>query len=149
MLLRQPAAYAVRALVWLARQPKNSRWLATEVAQREGIPHPYLSKVLGTLKSQGIVSSTRGPHGGYVLTRAPESISLLLITELFDSERRMNVCILAYGQCGECNRCPLGDFWSGTRASIRVYLQTTTIDALARYRSPDNPAVEDSPDIHE
>ncbi|MBK6911458.1 MAG: Rrf2 family transcriptional regulator [bacterium] len=86
MLFSHSAAYAVRALTWLACQPKDSRWLATDVASREGIPRPYLSKVLGVLKTQGLISSVRGPNGGYVLVQDPDSISLMHVLTLFDSE---------------------------------------------------------------
>jgi len=132
MLLSHSAAYAVRALIWLACQPKDSRWLATDVARMEGIPQPYLSKVLGVLKSQGFISSARGPKGGYVLVQAPETITLMQVSELFDSEKRLTSCVFAYSMCGSCDHCPFGDLWDSTRDSIRNFLETTTIEALAQ-----------------
>lgn len=132
MLFSNSAAYAVRALVWLARQPKDSRWLATDVARMEGIPQPYLSKVLGVLSSQGFISSTRGPKGGYVLVQPPDTITLLKVSELFDSEKRLTSCVFAYTACGHCEHCPFGELWNGTRDSIRHFLESTTIEALAR-----------------
>ncbi len=132
MLFSHSAAYAVRALICLARQPKDSRWLATDVARMEGIPQPYLSKVLGALKSQGIVDSIRGPKGGYVLILDPDSISLMKIAEVFDTDKRLSSCLLAYGDCGACAQCPIGDLWDNTRDSIRVFMETTTIGTLAQ-----------------
>lgn len=132
MLFSHSAAYAVRALVWLARQPKNSRWLATDVANEEHIPRPYLSKVLGVLKTQGLVSSIRGPRGGYVLIQDPDKISLMKVLILFDSEKWVSDCPLAYGVCGECTVCPLGSTWDEARHSIQHFMETTTIGTLAK-----------------
>lgn len=140
MLLSHTAAYAVRALIWLACQPRGSRWLATDIARMEGIPQPYLSKVLGVLKSQGLISSTRGPKGGYVLVQTPESITLKHATELFDTEKRLTACVFAYSTCGRCDDCPFGDIWDNTHVSIRNFLETTTIEALAERSRITNPA---------
>lgn len=131
MLFSHSAAYAVRALVWLACQPKGSRWLATEVAQLEGIPQPYLSKVLGILKNQGLISSIRGPNGGYVLIQDPKTISLLKVSEMFSSDKLMSLCPLAYTDCGDCDRCPIRDLWENTRGHIQTFMETTTIGLLA------------------
>ncbi len=132
MLFSHSAAYAVRALTWLACQPKDSRWLATDVASREGIPRPYLSKVLGVLKTQGLVSSVRGPKGGYVLVQDPDTISLMHVLTLFDSEKWVTECPLAFGNCGECTLCPLGDVWDGTRTTLQHFMEATTIGSLAQ-----------------
>lgn len=132
MLFSHSAAYAVRALTWLARQPKGSRCLANVIAAQEGIPLPYLSKVLGVLKSQGLVSSVRGPNGGYALSQAPGTITLLKISELFDTEKKLSSCVLAYGECGKTTQCPFEQFWEDSRSVIRNLLESTTIGTLAK-----------------
>ena len=131
MLFSHSAAYAVRVLTWLACQPKNSRWLANVVATQEGIPLPYLSKVLGVLKSQGLVSSIRGPNGGYTLTQAPDTITLLMISEMFDTEKKLSSCVLAYGECGKTTRCPFEQFWENSKSTLKNLLESTTIETLA------------------
>ena len=131
MLFSHSAAYAVRALTWLACQPKDSRWLANVVATQEGIPLPYLSKVLGVLKSQGLVSSIRGPNGGYTLTQAPDTITLLMISEMFDTEKKLSSCVLAYGECGKTTQCPFEQLWENLRSVVRNLLESTTIGTLA------------------
>lgn len=132
MLFSHSAAYAVRALIWLACQPKDSRWLAAEVASREGIPQPYLCKVLGILKSHGLISSARGPKGGYALLQDPGTITLLQVLKLFDSEKWVTECPLAFGNCGDCRLCPLADSWNSTRAGLLTFMEATTIGVLAQ-----------------
>jgi len=131
MLFSHSTAYAVRALIWLARKPPDSRWLVMDVANEEGIPQPYLSKVMGTLKSQGLVSSNRGPHGGYTLAKSPSSITLREVVRLFDGDQPECSCLLAYGACGDCQRCPIGTLWESNRKSITSFLDNVTIETLA------------------
>ena len=131
MLFSHSTAYAVRALVWLARKPQRSRWLVGDVAYDEGIPQPYLSKVMGTLKSQGMVTSSRGPHGGYSLAKDPAVITLREVARLFDGEQPENVCLLAYGSCRDCSRCPSSGLWDSNRIAISQFLDDVTIGTLA------------------
>lgn len=131
MLFSHSTAYAVRALVWLARKPRQSRWLVMDVAMDERIPQHYLSKVMGALKSQGMVNSSRGPHGGYVLSRDPATITLREVARLFDGEQPEHACLLAYGSCGDCSRCPIGNLWDNNRDSISRFLDQVTIEVLA------------------
>ena len=141
MLFSHSTAYAVRALIWLARKPAQSRWLVMDVASDEGIPQPYLSKVMGTLKSQGFVLSSRGPHGGYTLAKDPAQITLRQVARLFNDDQPEHACLLAYGACGDCQRCPLGDLWDGNREAITRFLDEVTIGQLAsRMASPDRSA---------
>ncbi len=131
MLFSHSTAYAVRALIWLARKPSQSRWLVLDVANDEGIPPHYLSKVMGTLKSQGMVSSSRGPHGGYSLAKDPAAITLREVARVFDGDRTECSCLLAYGSCGDCVRCPMRGLWDNNRMAISRFLDDVTIGALA------------------
>jgi Rrf2 family protein len=49
---------------------------SAEIARRQGIPGPFLDQVLMTLRRAGMITSTRGPHGGHSLARRPEQIRL-------------------------------------------------------------------------
>lgn len=131
MLFSHSTAYALRALICLARKPQDSRWLVMDVANEEGIPQPYLSKVMGTLKSQGMITSMRGPHGGYALAKAPAAITLRDVARLFDGEQPECACLLAYGLCSDCDHCPIGSLWDCNRRSITSFLDSVTIETLA------------------
>jgi Rrf2 family protein len=66
--------YALRACVALAGAEPGTRMKAGEIAMATSTPQVFLSKILGKLHAADIVSSKRGYHGGYRLTRAPEDI---------------------------------------------------------------------------
>src|ERR1700733_9899324 len=69
--------YASRALLSLAlRQDASSPTSVRDIAERTGLPQPYLEQILLALKGAGLVRSKRGVGGGYVLARPPGSITL-------------------------------------------------------------------------
>ena len=71
MRLSQRADYAAHAMVEIARWYGERPVHATEIAQRQGIPEPYLEQLLLALRRAALVRSYRGPGGGYTLTRPP------------------------------------------------------------------------------
>ncbi|PSR20572.1 MAG: Rrf2 family transcriptional regulator [Sulfobacillus acidophilus] len=77
-------------------RPLAVRELSAELNQSE----KYLEQLLLPLRRARIVVSTRGPHGGYQLARAPEQISLLEILELMQGP--LTFCDCTNRQCGEC-----------------------------------------------
>jgi len=69
--------YASRALLSLALHDENSGPTSVrDIAERTGLPQPYLEQILLSLKGAGIVTSKRGVGGGYVLTRPPDDLTL-------------------------------------------------------------------------
>ena len=71
--------YASRALLSLALHDDDGPTSVRDIAERTGLPQPYLEQILLALKGAGLVRSKRGVGGGYVLARAPEDILLAQI----------------------------------------------------------------------
>ncbi|MDA1008583.1 MAG: Rrf2 family transcriptional regulator [Planctomycetota bacterium] len=104
-MLSNTAEYALRAAVHLAKHPE-SHCSAAEVAKVTLVPPSYVSKVLLDLVRGGITSSQRGPNGGFLLTRAPEKISLLEVINAVDPIVRIKTCPLGIASHG-ANLCQL------------------------------------------
>src|SRR5207244_7059452 len=68
--------YAARALLSLALHGSDQPTSVKEIAERTGLPQPYLEQILLAVKGAGLVRSKRGVGGGYVLARPPEQITL-------------------------------------------------------------------------
>jgi Rrf2 family protein len=81
MKLTTRGHYSVKALLDLALYGTQQPVSVTTIALRQGLPAPYLEKLLIDLRRAGIVVSVRGPQGGYRLARAPQQISLGHILE--------------------------------------------------------------------
>jgi Rrf2 family iron-sulfur cluster assembly transcriptional regulator len=68
--------YAARALLSLALRGEERPTSVKEIAERTGLPQPYLEQILLAIKGAGLVRSKRGVGGGYVLARPPAEITL-------------------------------------------------------------------------
>ena len=84
MMLSQTAEYALRTVLHIARTGSDGPANADAMATSLGIPRNYLSKVLHRLAQAGVLTSTRGRNGGFVLARDPGKISLAAVVGLFD-----------------------------------------------------------------
>src|ERR1700678_4173180 len=122
--------YASRALLSLAlhagqTQPTSVR----DIAERTGLPQPYLEQILLALKGAGLVRSKRGVGGGYVLARDPSDITLAQIVSAVDGP------IVAGdfgephadGACDHEGQCVLLAVWSDVGETMRTYLQSFTL----------------------
>lgn len=140
-MLSRSAAYAVRAAVLLAGEPRLGAPLSVErIAHALGAPRNYLSKVLHALATHGAVSSKRGPGGGFALAVPPESLTIARVIAPFESPPQAGVCVLGSGRCSERTPCEAHDAWSPVGRNVRDFLDRTTIADLAR--SAPHPRVE-------
>jgi Rrf2 family protein len=124
--------YAVRAALDLARHWEGEPRKAREIAAVMDIPAGFLKRVLADLVSQGLLTSTAGPKGGYRLTRPPQDITLLDIVEPSERLRSPDKCILRGGPCDWSDFCPIHDIWCLAQEAFANTLDTTSLDQLAR-----------------
>lgn len=102
-----------------------------EIAEAEGMPRPFASKILPDLVRAGLLKSTRGPGGGYGLARPAAEISLFQIQEIFDGTSELDACAVGLTRCSDEAPCPLHEFFKPLRQSIREYLEGTTLEDMA------------------
>src|SRR6187397_576035 len=76
--------YAARALLSLALHGSDQPTSVKDIAERTGLPQPYLEQILLAVKGAGLVRSKRGVGGGYVLSRPPSEIDLAEIVSAVD-----------------------------------------------------------------
>lgn len=103
-MLPKTAEYALRAVVWLAAEPRR-REAAGPLAEHTKIPRRYLHKVLQALVQGGLVESQSGPGGGYALCVLPESITILDVVNSVAPLERIRKCPL--GLTSHTRLCPL------------------------------------------
>ncbi|MFG0276301.1 MAG: Rrf2 family transcriptional regulator [Phycisphaerales bacterium] len=104
-MFNQTTEYALRAMAVLALEP-DVRASSGALAERTQAPMDYLSKVLQSLASAGLIEGRRGVRGGYKVTRAPEKIQLLDIINAVSPLERIRECPLGLKSHG-VNLCPL------------------------------------------
>jgi Rrf2 family protein len=138
-MLSQTAEYALRAVLYLAEHFDEARnpVRVDEIASDLGIPANYLSKTLQTLVKERVLRSTRGPHGGFCLARAPEQISLFDIVAPYgdlDADRK---CLLGRPECSDRNPCPAHHAWKQTSDQLAGFFRTTTVADVRRTGKPE------------
>lgn len=130
--------YASRALLSLALHAESDGpTTVRDIAERTGLPQPYLEQILLALKGAGLVRSKRGVGGGYILARPPEQITLAEIIRAVDGP----ITLGDFGQphtdgaCDHEGQCVLLSIWHTVGAQIRRQLEEWTladVTAMAR-----------------
>jgi Rrf2 family protein len=103
-----------------------------DVARAEGIPVAFLGKILQDLVRAGLLTSSKGPGGGYRLARPPASMTLLAIREVIDGTRDLDACASGLGRCSDDMPCPQHERFKPLRVALKRYLETTTVADMAR-----------------
>ena len=128
-LLNRDTDYAVRALLQIAREPSR-RMPVSELAARLKIPHPFLRKIFQTLQKEGVVISSKGKGGGFVLAAAPREISLTRLMEIFQGPLELSHCLYVEDLCTDIRTCPLRRRILSLEKVIVKDIQSITLQSL-------------------
>jgi Rrf2 family protein len=117
--------YGLRAMIYLASIPPGSVVPFREVAKQMMVPEDFLAKILKTLVDEGLVKSTRGPHGGYALARPASEVSFLEVIEAVEGPIAINVCLDGDDPCKKADFCTMVDVWRTRQEKmLEVYRET-------------------------
>ena len=125
--------YGLRAMVALARSYPRGPVPLAEIARSEDISFGYLEQLLASLRRAGLVGSTRGVHGGYQLTAAPDRVTVGQVLRALEGPIAPAECASETGNHGYCHRetdCLSRVFWENLRDSIARVLDETTLADL-------------------
>jgi Rrf2 family protein len=123
--------YALRAAINLARQEPGRAASVAEISQSEAIPKKFLEKILQDLIHAGLVTSRRGAHGGYCLTRDAALISFKDVMEAVEGPIALNVCVGERNLCSVSPTCGMHHVWAeGQRRLIELFAATHLSDLL-------------------
>ena len=122
------AKYAIKAVLYLAlHATQESKVRARELSTEIDVPNAYMAKLLQELVRHKVISSTRGPKGGFYLTEANRKTPLIKVVYLFDGEDPFKSCVLGLRQCDESRPCPLHEKISPYRWSLLTAMEFNTI----------------------
>ena len=130
-MLSKTSKYALKAVLYLAvNSDENVRIMAKDIGKPINVPKAYVAKILQELAKHDIVSSVRGPHGGFYLTTENKKRSLIDIVHLIDGRDRLNSCLLSVKDCDEKNPCPFHNLLGSVKNDFQKKLKETTINDL-------------------
>ena len=129
MKLSNKGRYAVQALADLARNGLQKPTNLTEISLRQGISLSFLEQIFLKLKKSNLVKSSRGPAGGYSLTRSPEEIKLSSIIEAVDEKVKTVGCKKESkkGCTGKSIKCITHNLWDDLEAHINNFFEKNTL----------------------
>ena len=123
-MISKKTKYALKALIYLAREQDKGPILIADLAREERIPKKFLELILLALKNAGVLQSKKGKGGGYYLARPPREISMGRVIRILEGPLAPVPCVseTAYARCEECD-----DEWS---CGIRLVMKDVR-DAMA------------------
>ncbi len=135
-MFSQTLEYAMRVVAHLSAQ--NEPVTTRQIAAATKVPASYLSKVLQSLNHHGLIASQRGLHGGSVLARPAEQITLYDIAQAIDPIPRIATCPLGLKSHGT-RLCPLHKQLDQTMAMVEESFRKVTISGLLSEPSASKP----------
>ena len=135
MKLTSKGRYAVMAMADLAKINANQPTNLTDISLRQGISVSFLEQIFSKLKKNNLVKSSRGPFGGYLLTRQPEDIKLSSIIKAVDEKVKTVGCKKESkkGCNGKLIKCITHNLWDELESHINIFFEKNTIkDILYR-----------------
>ncbi len=132
MRLSTRSRYGTRLMLELASHYKKNSVFLKDIAQKESISEKYLSHLVIPLKASGLVSSSRGAHGGYRLAKSPSLITIKDIVKALEGDLSPVECIKNPSVCDRFSTCVTRDIWDILDKKISETLDSVTLKDLIR-----------------
>ena len=133
MMISTKGRYALRLMIDLAMHEQDGFVSLKDISERQGISVKYLEQIMALLNKENLLSSQRGPQGGYRLAKKPEEYSVGEILRAVEGSLAPIACLE-----GEENPCPrqkewmtIG-FWEGLNRVIDEYIDSVTLQDLLK-----------------
>lgn len=135
-MLSTSCKYGIRSLIYLAMNPSNDSKIGIKkICEDLNLPTPFMGKILQQMVKQNILTSSKGPHGGFSLLKDPRNITLLDIVNTIDGEGFFRNCVIHNGLCAteeaKKSQCTLHDEYYKTREDLKQLFSNITIYDLA------------------
>ena len=141
MRLTTKGRYAVTAVLDLALHQDKGPVSLAAISERQGISLSYLEQLFAKLRRNSIVSSTRGPGGGYKLTNDVDEVSVSDIILAVDESCKVVDCGDGDGDGADCHgtyQCLTHDLWQELSNEIRTFLDGITLSEIMEQKSVHN-----------
>lgn len=131
--LSSTSEYALRAMSWLAFQPKGEPVTAADLSKETAVPLSYLLKIMKRMVDAGLVTSARGKGGGFILAKPAGKISYMDILEASGYGSRPDECVFGWDKCRNDRPCPMHESWSALNKNFISWAKVTTLATVRRH----------------
>jgi Rrf2 family transcriptional regulator, iron-sulfur cluster assembly transcription factor len=138
LIFSRECEYAIQAVTYLAQRPETSRTSIRQLSNKLKIPSPFLAKILQRLTQKGLLTSTKGPRGGFALSVPANEITLFHVVDAVDGVGFANRCVLGFPECSGKHPCAVHEEWAGIRETIYSLLVSRDLSEVgAAMRKPE------------
>lgn len=123
--------YAIRLLLELAQEPEGAYVSVRRLADVGDVPYAFARGIQRDLAAAGLITTSRGAHGGIRLARDARSITLLEVVEAMQGDIACSVCAKDPNWCSRMNGCGVHGVWNEMDVMVREYLQGQDLARLA------------------
>ena len=126
--------YALRATIYIAQKgSKENKLRIDEIAKAIGSPQSFTAKILQQLtRNNSIVSSVRGPNGGFYLSERAKRLPVSAVLEVMEENDFFKKCVLGLKQCSEIKPCPMHYEYKPIKLQLIDLFEKKTIQNLAQ-----------------
>jgi Rrf2 family protein len=107
------------------------------MANRLSVPRHFLGKIMNKVVKRGILTSTKGPNGGFALNNKTLDTSLLVLVESMDGLEQFDGCVLRLKKCNPEHPCPLHHHLEAYKTDLFKIFSDTNIGSLLKEDKPD------------
>jgi Rrf2 family protein len=138
MFLSKSFGYALRGVLYVALIEKEERKVQLqEIAEKLSVPRHFLAKIMKRMVKEKILSSTKGPNGGFFINNKTLQTKLIQLVKITDGVEQFNSCVLSLRKCNSKNPCPLHFQMLKLRDNMLAEFSNKSISDLLDERNPD------------
>lgn len=131
-MISKSCKYAIRATIYIASKAKENVKLGVkEIATEIEAPAPFTAKILQTLNKNKVVTSLKGPYGGFYCEEYQLDLSVLHIVDAVDGLAVFRECVMGLHVCSDEHPCPMHHKYASTRNELLNNFALTSIRSLA------------------
>lgn len=125
--------YALRFMIDLAQHSSSEFIPLRDISERQNISIKYLEQITSLLSKFGLLSSIRGPQGGYKLTKPANEYTIGSILRITEGNLAPVACLeTPENNCQRASSCPTLKLWKGLNQIVNNYLDGITLESLAK-----------------
>ncbi len=132
-MISKSCKYAIRAAVFIASKANEDVKLGVkDIAREIEAPTAFTAKILQLLNKHKIVTSLKGPYGGFFCEKYQLDLPVLDVVNAIDGLAIFRECVMGLHQCSDVHPCPMHHKYARTRDELLKTFSNTTLKGLAK-----------------
>lgn len=124
--------YALRATIYIAQKSWEEKKLGiAEISKAIDSPQHFTAKILQFLTRDNVISSIKGPNGGFYITAKQKQLPVRAVLHALDEDAVLKKCVLGLYECSELKPCPMHAQYKTIKQQLIQLFETKTINDLA------------------